>query len=79
MRVSLFCSETSLVQKAKMVSRKGQRMRIGLSAGMYRQISQTALWGLPPACGRQVHGLVLSDKVKGTTAICRVSLLLWWE
>ena len=36
---------------------------------MYRQISQTALWGLLPACGRQVHGLVLSDKVKGTTCV----------
>jgi len=45
MRGSLFYSETSH-SKARTVSRKGQLMRIGLSAGMFRHISQTALWGL---------------------------------
>ena len=47
MRGSLFYSETSLVQITKTVSRKEYDMGIGLSAGLYRQISQTALWGLP--------------------------------
>jgi hypothetical protein len=41
-------------------------MREGLSAKMYRDIM-----------GLAFHELVLSDKVKGTAAVCRVSRKLW--